>query len=162
MNPTAWASSGLADRAISERSTVRCRTVEPSWSPLPFLMPSRSPRRLMSTRCDGRARRRLSRGTRLCPPARIFASSPCSARRATASSTEPARWYSNGGGFTPPLYHTSGWWCRGSDHHLTHREHFEELDVPRVIGALQEDIGPDAVARGEEHAGENVGWEPAL
>ena len=32
--------------------------------------------RLMSTRIDGRSRRKLSIGTRLCPPAMIFASPP--------------------------------------------------------------------------------------
>ena len=70
--------------------------------------PTRSPTspatRLMSTTCVGRARRMASSGTRLCPPARTLASSPCSARRLNTSSTVSGAWYSNRGNFNrvPP------------------------------------------------------------
>ena len=43
--------------------------------------------RLMSTRIDGRSRRKFSIGTRLCPPAMILASPPACASDATAAST---------------------------------------------------------------------------
>src|SRR5687767_6331477 len=39
-------------------------------------------------------------GTRLCPPARILASSPCSTSSATASSTVAGAKYSNAAGYT--------------------------------------------------------------
>jgi hypothetical protein len=42
--------------------------------------------RLMSTSTDGRSRRKLSIGTRLCPPAMILASAPAAANEATAMS----------------------------------------------------------------------------
>ncbi len=66
---------------------------------------------LMSTRSAGRARRMESSGTRLCPPASTFASSPCSASRPSTSSSEPGRAYSNGGGFTvcPPRPAPTPW-----------------------------------------------------
>src|SRR5205085_11689670 len=52
-----------------------------------------------STRCAGRASRKLSSGTRLWPPASTLASSPSSASSASASSRVVGAWYSNGGGF---------------------------------------------------------------
>src|SRR5215831_11128262 len=54
-------------------------------------------------RCDGRTSRKLSRGTRLCPPASTLAPSPCWASRASASSTDPGAKYSNRGGFIVSL-----------------------------------------------------------
>src|SRR5438876_199117 len=55
--------------------------------------------RLRSTRCAGRASRKLSSGTRLWPPASTLASSPSSASSESASSRVVGAWYSNGGGF---------------------------------------------------------------
>ena len=51
-----------------------------------LVMPARPSIRLMSMRQAGRTSRKFIIGTRLCPPARIFASSPRAASRATASS----------------------------------------------------------------------------
>jgi len=51
-------------------------------------MPDSAAMRPMSTSAEGRASRRLSIGTKLCPPASTFASSPSSASTATASSTD--------------------------------------------------------------------------
>src|SRR5919204_6629925 len=61
-------------------------------------MRPRSSTRLMSTRCAGRASRKLSSGTSDCPPARTFASSS-EASIEQASSTVRGAWYSKGGGF---------------------------------------------------------------
>src|SRR5246127_2783133 len=55
--------------------------------------------RLMSIRLAGRASRKFMTGTRLCPPARIFPSSPCVARRSSASSTVRGAKYLNETGF---------------------------------------------------------------
>src|ERR1700736_1650703 len=55
--------------------------------------------RLMSMRLVGRASRKFIAGTRLCPPARIFPSSPCVARRSSASSTVRGAKYLNETGF---------------------------------------------------------------
>src|ERR1700736_1521093 len=55
--------------------------------------------RLMSMRLVGRASRKFIAGTRLCPPARIFPSSPCVARRSSASSTVRGAKYLNEPGF---------------------------------------------------------------
>src|SRR5881392_2362684 len=52
----------------------------------------------MSTRTEGRNRRKLSIGTRLCPPASPLASPSACASAATAASTLSATRYSNGGG----------------------------------------------------------------
>ena len=48
--------------------------------------------RLMSMRIDGRSKRKLRIGTRLCPPAMILASSPPSANAAAAISTLSPRY----------------------------------------------------------------------
>src|SRR5438067_7722735 len=55
--------------------------------------------RLMSIRLAGRASRKFIAGTRLCPPARIFPSSPCMARSSSASSTVRGAKYLNETGF---------------------------------------------------------------
>src|SRR5271169_3186841 len=55
--------------------------------------------RLMSIRLAGRASRKFIAGTRLCPPARIFPSWPCVARRSSASSTVRGAKYLNETGF---------------------------------------------------------------
>ena len=55
--------------------------------------------RLTSTRCSGRPSRIAITGTRLCPPASTFASSPSSASISTAASAEAGRWYSNTAAF---------------------------------------------------------------
>ena len=68
------AKSALPDGRAHARSPSRCDA-------------SRAATRLMSTSTAGRSSRMLSIGTRLWPPASTFASSPCSARSATASST---------------------------------------------------------------------------
>src|ERR687887_441072 len=73
----------------------------------------------MSTRCAGAARRMLSSGTRLCPPARTLPSWPTSASAARASATVAGRWYSNAGGFIPassplPCPSWEGWWPNGA------------------------------------------------
>src|SRR5919201_856938 len=62
-------------------------------------MRSRPATRLMSTRCAGRASRKLSSGISDCPPARTFASSNEPSIE-QASSTVAGAWYRNGGGFT--------------------------------------------------------------
>ena len=49
--------------------------------------------------CSKRVSRMLSMGTRLCPPASTFASSPCSARIAVTSAIDSGAWYSNFAGF---------------------------------------------------------------
>jgi hypothetical protein len=65
--------------------------------------------RLMSMSTAGMARRSFISGSSECPPARIFASSPCSTSAATASSTEVGRTYSNDPGITrPPRWRSSG------------------------------------------------------
>src|SRR4051794_24959794 len=61
--------------------------------------------RLMSTRIAGRSRRKLSIGTRLCPPAMILASPRACAKAATALSIDKATTYSNAAGFMRS-------WCR--------------------------------------------------
>src|ERR1700758_2549029 len=53
----------------------------------------------MSIRLTGRASRKFIAGTRLCPPARIFPSSPCAARRSSAWSTVRGAKYLNETGF---------------------------------------------------------------
>jgi hypothetical protein len=53
--------------------------------------PVETRRPLRSTTTAGAASRRLSIGTRLCPPARGRASSPCSARRSSASASPQGR-----------------------------------------------------------------------
>jgi hypothetical protein len=58
-----------------------------------------SPQRPISISASGWARRKFIRASRLCPPARTFASSPSSASAPTASSTEPAGRYRNGAAF---------------------------------------------------------------
>ncbi len=55
------------------------------------MIASRPATRLRSTTTAGAASRRLSSGTRLCPPARALASHPCSASRAAASATLAGR-----------------------------------------------------------------------
>ena len=55
--------------------------------------------RRMSTRWRGSASRSFISGRSECPPARSLADSPKRPRSATASSTLPARWYSNGTGY---------------------------------------------------------------
>src|SRR5579862_6902922 len=100
IRPRARTRSGLADATCSERSATRWRTRLPTARPSPLASDVRASTPLMSTRWAGRARRRASSGTRLCPPARTLASSPCSPSRATASSTDATAWYSKGGGFT--------------------------------------------------------------
>src|SRR5947207_10834177 len=57
--------------------------------------------RLRSTSRLGFANRKLSRGTRLWPPARTLASTPPAARAASASSSVRGATYSNGAGFIP-------------------------------------------------------------
>ena len=49
--------------------------------------------------CSKRVSRSASIGTRLCPPARTLASSPCSASSAVTSESDSGAWYSNGAGF---------------------------------------------------------------
>src|SRR6185295_2456266 len=58
----------------------------------------------MSTRIAGRSSRKLSIGTRLCPPAMILASPAVAASVVTAASTLSATRYSNGGGFMRSRY----------------------------------------------------------
>src|SRR5262245_63027 len=72
-------------------------------------MRSSSLRPLRSTTTAGRRSRRLSMGTRLCPPARILTSSPPAWRSERASSRVSGRAYRNGAGFTGrPLAHEQG------------------------------------------------------
>src|SRR5450631_2613984 len=54
---------------------------------------------LMSIRTAGRASRKFIVGIRLCPPARNFASSPCSALSASACASEVTAIYLKGAGF---------------------------------------------------------------
>ena len=49
--------------------------------------------------CSKRVSRSASMGTRLCPPARTFPSSPYSASNAVTSESDSGAWYSNGAGF---------------------------------------------------------------
>ena len=69
-----------------------CRVSAPMamWSP-PSRMYDRSLSRPMSMSTLGWARRSFISGSRLCPPARNLASSPCSPIRLIASSADPAR-----------------------------------------------------------------------
>src|SRR5215510_6505432 len=53
----------------------------------------------MSTMTAGWARRKFMSGMRLCPPARIFARSPCSASAPSASSSDRGATYSKRAGF---------------------------------------------------------------
>ena len=77
-----------ADAISADRSTARWRVIAPIVVlPLTSIDDS-SVTRLRSMSAVGRARRNESRGMRLCPPARTFASSPCSASAATASSSD--------------------------------------------------------------------------
>src|SRR3984893_16233953 len=62
-------------------------------------MPARSSIPLMSIRIAGRARRKFIVGIRLCPPARNFASSPCSDLSASACASEAAAIYLKAAGF---------------------------------------------------------------
>src|SRR5919205_2894446 len=65
--------------------------------------------RLMSISTAGMARRSFISGSSECPPARTFASSPCSTSAATASSTDVGRTYSNAPGIMPtPRWRSSG------------------------------------------------------
>ena len=89
-----WRRGRAAARARcsrSEVSTSRWRVSAPMamWSPA-SRMYDRSVRRPMSTSTDGWARRSFISGSRLWPPARNLASSPCSPMRLIASSAEPA------------------------------------------------------------------------
>src|SRR5579859_566768 len=65
-------------------------------------MRSSSRTRLMSTRCAGRARRKLSSGSSDWPPASTFASSSVRSS-AQAASTSVGAWYWNGAGFNTSL-----------------------------------------------------------
>src|SRR3954464_6335500 len=62
----------------------------------------------MSTRGSRRGSRNAIIGTRLCPPASTFASSPCCSRIARHPSTLSGAWYSNGAGFTDELRYSLG------------------------------------------------------
>ena len=73
----AIAMSGACSRTSGERSRASCRASAPMTSPSAVTrMASRSGMRLMSMTARGAARRRLSAGTRLWPPARRRPSSP--------------------------------------------------------------------------------------
>src|SRR5439155_24380233 len=63
--------------------------------------------RLMSTRCAGRASRKLRSGTSDCPPASTFASSN-EASSEQASTTLAGSWYSNCAGFNLLFDHGDG------------------------------------------------------
>ena len=65
---------------------------------------------LMSTRWPGVARRMLSTGMRLCPPASTLPSWPTSPSTATASSTVRGAWCTNGPGFTCSILPVRGSW----------------------------------------------------
>ena len=98
---TSWING--ARRAMSgDRSAVAWRTRAPKvTSPESPSDTVSNPRtRPMSMRWAGAAKRIAIIGSRLWPPARIFASSPCSASRTSASSRLSDRWYSNCGIFT--------------------------------------------------------------
>src|SRR5690349_6125321 len=70
-------------------------------------MRSRPSTRLMSTRCCGRARRKLRRGMSDWPPASTLASSS-EASSEHASSIDLGAWYSNGAGFKSVFDHGDG------------------------------------------------------
>src|SRR4029453_9881620 len=59
-------------------------------------------------RCAGAARRMLSSGTRLWPPASTLPSWPTSASSDSASATVLGRWYSNTGGFIARIISQAG------------------------------------------------------
>ncbi len=87
---SASASSGARSATSDERRASAWRVVAPSRSAPLAEIPESEATRPTSTSADGRARRRLSIGTRLCPPASTLASPPHSASIATASSTVSA------------------------------------------------------------------------
>ena len=94
------ASRGTSAATVGSNSTTASRVPALTTSdPLSRSMPRSSATRPMSTKCPKRAKRKLSIGTRLCPPARILASSPSSASVASTSSRSSGAWYSNGAGF---------------------------------------------------------------
>jgi hypothetical protein len=77
MSGAASARSGACVRIAGDRSSVRWRVSVPRRSPPADSRTSARPAtRLMSIRTAGRARRMFMSGTRLWPPARIFASDP--------------------------------------------------------------------------------------
>src|SRR5712691_8336103 len=86
---SAWRKSGTRAASASSRSAVHCRVQAPmrakSFSTAMNFSPAIS---LMSTSHAGRTRRIAIIGTRLWPPARSFAESPCVASKAQASASE--------------------------------------------------------------------------
>src|ERR1700730_4688975 len=76
----------------------------------------------MSMRLAGRASRKFIAGTRLCPPARIFPSSPCMARRSSASSTVRGAKYLNETGFIGDGGSRTGAVCSLSQFFVDRRE----------------------------------------
>ena len=93
MRGVAAARSGAAAAMSSRSSTSHCRTMAPSVSAVADASTMRSDAtRPTSTSASKRARRRLSIGTRLCPPARTLASSPSSLSSAVTSSTVVGAW----------------------------------------------------------------------
>src|SRR3989442_11219363 len=117
---TAAASERIGYRCLTMSESFRSfvRAVEPIRSPpSSSRMYARSGIRLMSTRAFGSARRSFITGSKLCPPARTFASPPKRARIWTASSTDEGAKYSNRGGITPqpPVLLNSAASSRGVD-----------------------------------------------
>ena len=95
-----WGRTAASAGCASSRGSA-WRTVAPTLTVLLSLVTSSRPAtRFTSTRSDGRSTRMFSAGTRLCPPARIFASSPPAASELNASSSDSGRTYSNRAGFT--------------------------------------------------------------
>ena len=92
----ASASASTGDRSRDERRPLGVALAGQSRrgerpSPSSARMPASSATLVDVDELRGRARRMASSGTRLWPPASTFASSPCSARSASASSTDRRR-----------------------------------------------------------------------